>query len=114
MRVIPPVQVAAFARAKYRVDKRSAPANDQSDVLGMTPAPDRFTSCMYRHGWVVYNRVHATAMTAYGSYFMPVDLLDRLQEDNLHGLEQLIQSYEAAAATCDHDDEAAAIADFFV
>jgi hypothetical protein len=45
---------------------------------------------------------------------MPIDLLDRLQADNLHGLEQLIQSYEAAAPTCDRGNEAAAIADFFV
>jgi hypothetical protein len=45
---------------------------------------------------------------------MPAELLDRLQEDKLQGLEGLLASYEAAAATGGGADEAAAIADFFV
>ncbi len=45
---------------------------------------------------------------------MPADMLDRLQENKLRGLEELIDSYQAAAATGGGEDEAAAIADFFV
>jgi hypothetical protein len=45
---------------------------------------------------------------------MPTELLDRLQEDKLQGLEALIQSYETATTTGGGGDEAAAIADFFV
>ena len=45
---------------------------------------------------------------------MPTEMLDRLQEDKLQGLEALIDSYETAAATGGGEDEAAAIADFFV
>jgi len=41
-------------------------------------------------------------------------MLDRLQEDKLQGLEALIDSYEAATAPGGGEDEAAAIADFFV
>lgn len=40
--------------------------------------------------------------------------LDRLQEDKLQGLEQLIGDYQAAAGENGAADEAAAIADFFV
>ncbi|HBI43375.1 MAG TPA: hypothetical protein DDY78_11045 [Planctomycetales bacterium] len=45
---------------------------------------------------------------------MPTEMLDRLQEDKLQGLEARIDSYETATATGGGDDEAAAIADFFV
>ena len=45
---------------------------------------------------------------------MPPETLDRLQEDKLQGLEALIASYETATATGGGEDEAAAIADFFV
>jgi hypothetical protein len=45
---------------------------------------------------------------------MPTEMLDRLQEDKLQGLEALIDSYETAAVTGGGEDEAAAIADFFV
>jgi hypothetical protein len=45
---------------------------------------------------------------------MPTEMLDRLQEDKLQGLEALIDSYETASATGGGEDEAAAIADFFV
>ena len=45
---------------------------------------------------------------------MPAEMLDRLQEDKLQGLEALIDSYETATATGGGEDEAAAIADFFV
>ncbi|MBY0524176.1 MAG: hypothetical protein K2R98_12295 [Gemmataceae bacterium] len=46
---------------------------------------------------------------------MPFELLDRLQEDKLQGLEALIDSYEnATAASSGADDEGAAVADFFV
>ena len=45
---------------------------------------------------------------------MPTEMLDRLQEDKLQGLEALIDSYEAAATTGGGEEEAAAIADFFV
>jgi hypothetical protein len=45
---------------------------------------------------------------------MSTELLDRLQEDKLQGLEALLDSYEAAAATGAGADEAAAVADFFV
>jgi hypothetical protein len=44
---------------------------------------------------------------------MPTEMLDRLQQDKLQGLEALIDSYETAAVT-GGADEAAAIADFFV
>src|ERR1700693_4289026 len=42
------------------------------------------------------------------------EMLDRLQEDKLQGLEALVDSYETATATGGGEDEAAAIADFFV
>jgi len=45
---------------------------------------------------------------------MPADMLDRLQEDKLRGLEELMDSYQAAAATNGGDDQAAALADFFI
>ncbi len=45
---------------------------------------------------------------------MPTDLLDRLQEDKLHGLEQLLSDYQAAATSGSAAEDAAAIADFFV
>ena len=45
---------------------------------------------------------------------MPTEMLDRLQEDKLQGLEALIHSYETATTTGGGEDEAAAIADFFV
>ncbi len=45
---------------------------------------------------------------------MPTEMLDRLQEDKLQGLEALIDSYEAATSSGGGEDEAAAIADFFV
>jgi hypothetical protein len=45
---------------------------------------------------------------------MPTEMLDRLQEDKLERLEALLDSYETAAATGGGEDEAAAIADFFV
>ncbi len=45
---------------------------------------------------------------------MPTEMLDRLQEDKLQGLEALIDSYETAAAAGGAEEEAAAIADFFV
>src|ERR1700722_202570 len=45
---------------------------------------------------------------------MPIEMLDRLQEDKLQGLEALIDSYETAATVGGGEDEAAAIADFFV
>jgi hypothetical protein len=45
---------------------------------------------------------------------MPAEMLDRLQEDKLQGLEALIDSYETAAITGGGEEEAAAIADFFV
>lgn len=45
---------------------------------------------------------------------MSADLLDRLQEDKLQGLEQLIGDFQAAAGAGGAADEAAAIADFFV
>src|SRR5947208_9688956 len=44
---------------------------------------------------------------------MATEVLDRLQEDKLQGLEALIGSYETAAAV-GGGEEAAAIADFFV
>jgi hypothetical protein len=46
--------------------------------------------------------------------FLPAAKLDRLQEEKLQGLEALIASYEAATTTGIGEDEAAAIADFFV
>ncbi len=45
---------------------------------------------------------------------MPTEMLDRLQEDKLQGLEALIDAYETATTTVGREDEAAAIADFFV
>ncbi len=45
---------------------------------------------------------------------MPTDLLDRLQEDKLQRQEALLDSHETATATDGGEDEAAAIADFFV
>src|SRR5271157_1553907 len=45
---------------------------------------------------------------------MAAEMLDRLQEDKLQGLEALIDSYETATATGGGEDEAAAIANFFV
>jgi hypothetical protein len=45
---------------------------------------------------------------------MSAQTLDRLQEDKIQGLESLIASYEIATATAGRQDEAAAIADFFV
>ena len=45
---------------------------------------------------------------------MPTEILDRLQEDKLQGLEALIDSYETATTMGGGEDEAAAIADFFV
>src|SRR5208283_1890983 len=42
------------------------------------------------------------------------EMLDRLQEDKLQPLEALVDSYEIATATGGGEDEAAAIADFFV
>lgn len=45
---------------------------------------------------------------------MPTEMLDQLQENKLRGLEQLVDSYQAAAATGGGADAAAAIADFFV
>lgn len=45
---------------------------------------------------------------------MPADTLDQLQENKLRGLEELIDSYQTAAATGRGEDAAAAIADFFV
>jgi len=41
-------------------------------------------------------------------------MLDRLQEDKLQGLEALLDSHETAITTGGGEDEAAAIADFFV
>ena len=45
---------------------------------------------------------------------MPTAMLDSLQEDKLQGLEALIDSYETATAAGGGEDDAAAIADFFV
>jgi hypothetical protein len=45
---------------------------------------------------------------------MSIEMLDRLQENKLQGLEDLMDSYQVAAATGGGDDEAAALADFFV
>src|SRR5690349_9349073 len=45
---------------------------------------------------------------------MPTEMLDRLQEDKLQALEALIDSYESATAAESSEDEAPAIADFFV
>lgn len=45
---------------------------------------------------------------------MPTDMLDRLQENKLRGLEELIDPWEADAVPADGEDQAAAIADFFV
>jgi hypothetical protein len=45
---------------------------------------------------------------------MPADMLDRLQESKLRGLEELIDSCQGVAAGGGGQDEAAAIADFMV
>jgi hypothetical protein len=45
---------------------------------------------------------------------MPTELLDQLQESKLRGLEELLDSYQAAVATAGGEDQAAAVADFFV
>src|SRR5712691_353257 len=45
---------------------------------------------------------------------MPTEMLDRLQEDKLERLEALLDSYETATAPGGGEEEAAAIADFFV
>lgn len=45
---------------------------------------------------------------------MPTEMLDRLQEDKLQGLEALLDAYESATAGSSGEEEAAAIADFFV
>jgi len=45
---------------------------------------------------------------------MSTEMLDRLQDDKLQGLEALVDSYETATAKGGGEDEAAAIADFFV
>lgn len=45
---------------------------------------------------------------------MSAEMLVRLQEDKLQGLEALLDSYETATATGGGEEEAAAIADFFV
>jgi hypothetical protein len=45
---------------------------------------------------------------------MPGEALDQLQENKLQALESMMASYEAATATGGGEDEAAAIADFFV
>ncbi len=45
---------------------------------------------------------------------MPTEMLDRLQEEKLHGLEALNDSYESETSMGGGNDEAAAIADFFV
>ena len=45
---------------------------------------------------------------------MAADMLDQLQENKLRGLEELMDSYQAAAAMGGGEDQAAAIADFFV
>ena len=45
---------------------------------------------------------------------MPADLLDQLQEKKLQGIEELLDSYQAATSGSGDDQEEAAIADFFV
>ena len=45
---------------------------------------------------------------------MPTDMLDRLQENKLRGLEELIDPWEAGAAPAGVEDQAAVIAEFFV
>jgi hypothetical protein len=45
---------------------------------------------------------------------MAADMLDQLQENKLRGLEELMDSYQAGAALGSGEDQAAAIADFFV
>lgn len=45
---------------------------------------------------------------------MPAEKLEYLQEEKLQGLEALLASYETATTTGAGEDEAAAIADFFV
>jgi hypothetical protein len=45
---------------------------------------------------------------------MAADMLDQLQENKLRGLEELMDSYQAASAKGGGEDQTAAIADFFV
>jgi hypothetical protein len=45
---------------------------------------------------------------------MPTEMLDRLQVDKLERLEAMLDSYEGAAAPGGNEEEAAAVADFFV
>jgi len=45
---------------------------------------------------------------------MPTDMLDRLQENKLQGLEDLLEAWEAAVTAGASEEQAAAIADFFV
>jgi hypothetical protein len=45
---------------------------------------------------------------------MPTETLERLQEGKLQGLEALVATYETAAPTDGGNEEAAAVADFFV
>ncbi len=45
---------------------------------------------------------------------MPTDTLDQLQENKLHGLEELIDSYQAAVGNGGGGDPAAVVADFLV
>jgi hypothetical protein len=45
---------------------------------------------------------------------MSTEMLDRLQENKLRGLEELIDAWEVATTAGGGQDEAAAIADFFV
>jgi hypothetical protein len=45
---------------------------------------------------------------------MPAEMLDRLQEDKLQPLEAFLDSYETATTLSGGEEEAAAIADFFV
>jgi hypothetical protein len=45
---------------------------------------------------------------------MSTEILDHLQENKLRGLEEWIDAWESAATTGDGQDEAAAIASFFV
>ena len=45
---------------------------------------------------------------------MPTDMLDRLQENKLRGLEELLDSSKAAAVMGGGEGQAAAIADFII
>jgi hypothetical protein len=45
---------------------------------------------------------------------MPTDILDRLQEDKVQGLEELVNAWRSAPAEDNGEDQAAAVADFFV